>query len=122
MRILTVLTSHDRLGVTGAQTGFWLEELAAPGIRSKSGLVRAGGERGPRADSSAPLNISTRRSRTTMKLSDERLEQIRAWLCGESPIDPSVKPEEMAAMANELRQLRLRTSTLSRSALAPSEV
>jgi hypothetical protein len=57
-----------------------------------------------------------------MKLSDERLEQIRAWLCGESQIDPSVKPEEMAAMANELRQLRLRTSTLSRSALAPSEI
>jgi hypothetical protein len=54
-----------------------------------------------------------------MKLSDERLEEIRAWLCGESQIDASVKPEELAAMANELRQLRLRTSTLSRSALAP---
>jgi hypothetical protein len=54
-----------------------------------------------------------------MKLSDERLEEIRAWLSGESKIDASVKPEELAAMANELRQLRLRTSTLSRSALAP---
>ena len=30
MRILMVLTSHDRLGATGAKTGFWLEELAAP--------------------------------------------------------------------------------------------
>jgi hypothetical protein len=57
-----------------------------------------------------------------MKLSDERLEVIRAWLCGESKIDPAVRPEEMAAMANELRQLRLRTSTLSRSAMAPSEI
>jgi len=57
-----------------------------------------------------------------MKLSDERLEEIRAWLCGESAINPSVKPEEMAAMANELRQLRLRISTSSRSALAPSEI
>jgi hypothetical protein len=55
-----------------------------------------------------------------MNLSDERLEEIRAWLCAESKIDPSVKPEEMAAMASELRQLRLRTSTRSRSALAPS--
>jgi hypothetical protein len=55
-----------------------------------------------------------------MKLSDERLEEIRAWLSGESKTDPAAKPEEMAAMANELRQLRLRTSTLSRSALAPS--
>jgi putative intracellular protease/amidase len=30
MRILVVLTSHDRLGNTGRKTGFWLEELAAP--------------------------------------------------------------------------------------------
>lgn len=30
MRILIVLTSHDRLGDTGEMTGFWLEELAAP--------------------------------------------------------------------------------------------
>jgi hypothetical protein len=55
-----------------------------------------------------------------MKLSDERLEEIRAWLCGESGVNPSVRPEEMAAMASELRQLRLRTSTRSRSALASS--
>jgi hypothetical protein len=53
-----------------------------------------------------------------MKLSDERLEEIRAWLSGESKQDPSVKPQEMAAMAGELKQLRLRTSTRSRSALA----
>jgi putative intracellular protease/amidase len=30
MRILIVLTSHDRLGDTGKKTGFWLEEFAAP--------------------------------------------------------------------------------------------
>lgn len=30
MRILMVLTSHDRLGDTGQPTGFWLEEFAAP--------------------------------------------------------------------------------------------
>lgn len=30
MKILMVLTSHDRLGDTGHRTGFWLEELAAP--------------------------------------------------------------------------------------------
>ena len=30
MKILMVLTSHDRLGSTGAKTGFWLEEFAAP--------------------------------------------------------------------------------------------
>lgn len=30
MKILMVLTSHDRLGDTGLKTGFWLEEFAAP--------------------------------------------------------------------------------------------
>ena len=53
-----------------------------------------------------------------MKLTDARLEVIRAWLCGEIKTDAAVKPHELAAMANELRQLRLRTSTQSRSARA----
>ena len=30
MKILMVLTSHDKLGNTGRKTGFWLEEFAAP--------------------------------------------------------------------------------------------
>ncbi|MBM0493255.1 type 1 glutamine amidotransferase domain-containing protein [Aeromonas jandaei] len=30
MKILMVLTSHDRLGNTGQATGFWLEEFASP--------------------------------------------------------------------------------------------
>ena len=30
MKILMILTSHDRLGNTGKKTGFWLEEFAAP--------------------------------------------------------------------------------------------
>ncbi|MFS8048057.1 type 1 glutamine amidotransferase domain-containing protein [Rhizobium sp. BR 314] len=30
MRILMILTSHDKLGDTGKKTGFWLEEFAAP--------------------------------------------------------------------------------------------
>lgn len=30
MKVLMVLTSHDRLGSTGRKTGFWLEEFAAP--------------------------------------------------------------------------------------------
>lgn len=30
MKILIVLTSHDKLGSTGRKTGFWLEEFAAP--------------------------------------------------------------------------------------------
>lgn len=30
MRVLIVLTSHDRLGDTGQKTGFWFEEFACP--------------------------------------------------------------------------------------------
>lgn len=30
MKILMVLTSHEKLGNTGKKTGFWLEEFAAP--------------------------------------------------------------------------------------------
>jgi len=30
MKILIILTSHDKLGDTGRKTGFWLEEFAAP--------------------------------------------------------------------------------------------
>ena len=30
MKILMLLTSHDKLGDTGRKTGFWLEEFAAP--------------------------------------------------------------------------------------------
>ena len=30
MKVLFVLTSHDKLGNTGHETGFWLEEFAAP--------------------------------------------------------------------------------------------
>ena len=30
MKILMVLTSHDKLGTTDEKTGFWLEEFAAP--------------------------------------------------------------------------------------------
>ncbi|MBJ6800964.1 type 1 glutamine amidotransferase domain-containing protein [Geomonas propionica] len=30
MKVLMVVTSHDKLGETGEKTGFWLEEFAAP--------------------------------------------------------------------------------------------
>jgi putative intracellular protease/amidase len=49
MRVLIVLTSHDRLGDTGRKTGFWLEELAAPYYAFKdagAGIVLASPEGG----------------------------------------------------------------------------
>jgi len=35
MKVLIVLTSHDKLGDTGKKTGFWLEEFASPYYRLK---------------------------------------------------------------------------------------
>lgn len=37
MKILLVLTSHDRLGDTGKKTGFWLEEFTTPYYVLKDG-------------------------------------------------------------------------------------
>jgi hypothetical protein len=53
-----------------------------------------------------------------MKPSDQRLEEIRAWLHGETQHDPAIKREEWAAMVSELKQLRLRTASSSRVAAA----
>ena len=39
MKILMVLTSHDKLGDTGQKTGFWLEELASPYLMLKDAGV-----------------------------------------------------------------------------------
>ena len=55
-----------------------------------------------------------------MAISDQRLEEIRAWACGETKQNAGMKPEELAAIANELKQLRLRTLSRSRAAAAPS--
>jgi hypothetical protein len=51
----------------------------------------------------------------TMKLSDQRLEQIRSWLAGEAATDPDVVRDEYASIVHELTQLRLRVSSGSRS-------
>ncbi len=56
-----------------------------------------------------------------MKPSDQRLEEIRAWLHGETHVDPSIKREEWAAMVSELKQLRMRTASSSRVAAASSQ-
>ena len=39
MKVLLVLTSHDKLGDTGEPTGYWYEEMAAPYYRLKDAGV-----------------------------------------------------------------------------------
>jgi putative intracellular protease/amidase len=88
VKILMVLTSHDKLGNTGEQTGFWLEEFAAPYYAFKDAGAEItlasplGGQPpiDPKSDDPASRTDSTRRFKAdsiaqavlsnTLKLSD----------------------------------------------------
>ena len=69
MKILLVLTSHDRLGDTGHKTGFWLEEFAAPyyAFKDAGAEVTLASPKGgqppldPRSDDPKAQTESTRR-------------------------------------------------------------
>ena len=69
MKVLMVLTSHDKLGATGEKTGFWLEEFAAPYYVFKSAGVQItlasplGGKPpvDPRSESPVSQSEATRR-------------------------------------------------------------
>ena len=71
MKILMVLTSHDRLGDTGKPTGFWLEEFAAPyyAFKDAGEEVALASPRGgqppldPKSDAPDAQTESTRRFR-----------------------------------------------------------
>ncbi len=72
MKILMVLTSHDKLGNTGKKTGFWLEEFAAPYYIFKDAGVEItlasplGGQPplDPKSDDPAAQTEATRRFKT----------------------------------------------------------
>jgi putative intracellular protease/amidase len=91
MRILMVLTSHDRLGDTGHKTGFWLEEFAAPYYVFKDAGARVtlasplGGEPplDPRSDEPASQTDATRRfagdaDAKTLLANTHKLAAVRA--------------------------------------------
>ncbi len=69
MKILMVLTSHDKLGNTGEKTGFWLEEFAAPYyvFRDAGAAITLASPRGgqppldPKSDDPASQTDATRR-------------------------------------------------------------
>ena len=72
MKILIVLTSHDRLGDTGKKTGFWLEEFAAPYyvLKDAGAAITLASPKGgqppldPKSDLSENLTELTKRFRT----------------------------------------------------------
>lgn len=96
MKILMVLTSHSKLGATGRQTGFWLEEFASPYYVFKDAGVEVvlasplGGQPpvDPASDEPAGQTDSTRRFKAdagaqavlanTLKLSEVSAEDYDA--------------------------------------------
>jgi putative intracellular protease/amidase len=114
MKILMVLTSHDRLGNTGRKTGFWLEEFAAPYFVFRDAgvdLTPASPNGGkppidPKSDLPENQTVATRRFKedpaaqdalaNTIKLEDMKAENYDAvfysgghgpmWDLAESPV------------------------------------
>lgn len=91
MNVLIVLTSHDRLGDTGEETGFWLEELAAPYyvFKDAGARITLASPRGgqppldPKSDLPENQTDSTRRFRADAEATEElastkRLADVRA--------------------------------------------
>jgi putative intracellular protease/amidase len=75
MKVLMVLTSHDKLGDTGRKTGFWLEELAAPyyvfkDARAQITLASPMGGRPPLDPKSEDPNFQTETTRRFVKDAD----------------------------------------------------
>ena len=85
MKILIVLTSHDRLGATAEKTGFWLEEFAAPYYAFKDAgaevmLASPLGGRppaDPRSESAASETEATRRLSVDRVAQDQLAHTLR---------------------------------------------
>jgi putative intracellular protease/amidase len=96
MKILMVLTSHDKLGDTGKKTGFWLEEFAAPYyvFKDAGAIITLASPLGgqppldPKSDDAASQTDATRRFKAdpsaraelahTVKLSEVKAENFDA--------------------------------------------
>ena len=86
MKILMVLTSHDKLGDTSEKTGFWLEEFAAPYYVFKDAGVEItlasplGGlpPLDPKSDAPASQTESTRRFKAALPAPSNCARFLRA--------------------------------------------
>ena len=97
MKVLIVLTSHDRLGDTGKKTGFWLEELAAPyyALKDAGAEITLASPKGgeppldPRSDEASFQTEQTRHFQTD--------EAAKAQLASTVRLD-SVRPSDFDAV------------------------
>ena len=93
MKILLVLTSHDRLGDTGRKTGFWLEELAAQESVLRQHLEELAERSKVSSLPPAAAGEFDRAVRLTVEAMQAALDD---YLCGRSS-------EELSWMGNEVR-------------------
>ena len=85
MKILMVLTSHDKLGDTGKKTGFWLEEFAAPYyvFKDAGAEIRLASPLGgqppldPKSDDAASQTAATLRFKTDTTAQDELAHTVK---------------------------------------------
>lgn len=85
MKILMVLTSHDKLGDTGKKTGFWLEEFAAPyyAFKDAGAEVRLASPLGgqppldPKSDDAASQTAATLRVKADAVAQDELAHTVK---------------------------------------------
>jgi len=95
MKILMVLTSHDRLGGTDKKTGIWLEEFAAPYYAFKDGgaAVTLASPRGgeppldPRSDAENFQTDDTRRFRKDLAAQAELASTVKLSTVAASDYD-----------------------------------
>jgi putative intracellular protease/amidase len=124
MKILVVLTSHDTLGNTGENTGFWLDELAAPYyafVDAGADLTLASPKGGqppldPKSSDPASQTDATRRFEAdptavkalanTRKLADVSMQDFDAvfYPGGHGPLwDLAVDPVSIALLENAIK-------------------
>ena len=85
MKILMVLTSHDKLGDTGKKTGFWLEEFAAPYyvFRDAGAVITLASPLGgrppldPKSDDAASQTDATHRFKADTAAQDELAHTVK---------------------------------------------
>jgi putative intracellular protease/amidase len=93
VKLLMVLTSHDKLGATGEKTGFWLEEFAAPYYVFKNAGVQItlasplGGKPpvDPRSESPDSQTEATRRFKADRVAQEQLIHTVK--LASLSPSD-----------------------------------
>ena len=91
MKLLMVLTSHDKLGDTGKKTGFWLEEFAAPYyvFADAGAKIRLASPKGGQPPLDPSSNTDDAQTEATKRFkADEQAQQLLAQTSVLSEVNP----------------------------------